>query len=656
MRKTIGILILLGFVLMACAAPAPSIVKETVPVPQTVIVPQTVVVQQPAAPQPTAVPQPTATLPPPNAEVDVLAVAANAAKEPNVFTATVKIITDTVVGPANVTIAMGATGLNNVPINVPVHATCVSDNAKNPGKPAWSLLKPTASKATLVFTNTKQTEFTPDIVGAYALTCNLGGGGEVGGVQIHAGTFLGNDAENCKTCHASKVKEWLDTGHASILSDNIDNKRTPNVGTHYTESCMSCHSVGYYAPPYGVGSNGFKDAEIKANWTPPTWAQINAAGKGGPSTFAAMPAGVKALANIQCEQCHGPAAEHVKNGAPMATSQDEGVCNVCHNGSSRHDKGEQLKSARHAIVGTPASTISGFGEQACERCHSGEGYVTFIADPTNPAAWSNKESRIVCATCHDPHSDANPFQLRVMGKPLGMPFEVKKDVGLSATCFNCHNGRSNADDYASGKSTGTPHYSSIAELLSDTGGITYGQTVPNSPHGQLVGAAPIANPAAATDPEAAKFLFSGATDAKGNIPGPCVVCHMWGGITDSKNPNYEKVGGHSFNTVSPDGKFDYGASCKSCHGDVTDFNLKAKADYDGNGKTEGVQDEVKGLLNVLWKALTDKGVKKIDTGYPYATLPQGADMKIKSAWYNFRVVYGVMWGTETGNGQEGKAN
>ncbi|HEY6041216.1 MAG TPA: hypothetical protein VIX58_03725, partial [Anaerolineae bacterium] len=47
---------------------------------------------------------------------------------------------------------------------------------------------------------------------------------------------------------------------------------------------------------------------------------------------------------------------------------------------------------------------------------------------------------------------------------------------------------------------------------------------------------------------------------------------------------------------------------------------------------------------------------KIDTGYPYATLPQGADMKIKSAWYNFRVVYGVMWGTETGNGQEGKAN
>ena len=55
------------------------------------------------------------------------------------------------------------------------------------------------------------------------------------------------------------------------------------------------------------------------------------------------------MANIQCEQCHGPAGDHVKNGsAIMATSQDEGVCNVCHNGSSRHDKGEQLKNAGHS--------------------------------------------------------------------------------------------------------------------------------------------------------------------------------------------------------------------------------------------------------------------------------------------------------------------
>ncbi len=62
---------------------------------------------------------------------------------------------------------------------------------------------------------------------------------------------------------------------------------------------------------------------------------------------------------------------------------------------------------------------------------------------------------------------------------------------------------------------------------------------------------------------------------------------------------------------------------------------------------------------MLWKDLEAKGLKKIDTGYPYATVPKNADgttdPKIANAWYNFRYVYGVMWGTDTGNGGEGKA-
>jgi hypothetical protein len=86
------------------------------------------------------------------------------------------------------------------------------------------------------------------------------------------------------------------------------------------------------------------------------------------------------------------------------------------------------------------------------------------------------------------------------------------------------------------------------------------------------------------------------------------------------------------------------------------FNLKAKADYDGNGKVEGVKEEIKGLLNAVWKALEAKGVKKVETGYPYATLPRDAqgnvDDKIDNAFYNFRTVYGVMWGV----GADGKPN
>ncbi|MBI4671221.1 MAG: hypothetical protein HY741_06080 [Chloroflexi bacterium] len=597
---------------------------------------------------------------PVNAEVIIVPVAANRTKDPNVFTATVKIMTDTKVGESSVTIAMGATGLSNVPINVPVHVQCKAADEGFTGTitPTWTLYKPADSKAELKDPKAALTEFTPDLVGAYAVACSIPGGGKADGAKLHAGTYLGNDAENCKTCHPIKVAEWLKTGHATIFSDNIDNKRTPEADTHYTESCASCHTVGYYAEPYGVGSNGFKAAMTLAKWSIPTWDKINAAGKGGPSNFAAMPDSVKALANIQCEQCHGPATEHVKNGeGVMAVSQSAGMCNVCHNGSSRHDKGEQLKNAAHSDANAAAFNAPiGPTRQACVRCHSGEGYASFLKNPKNQAAWTNVKQTIVCATCHDPHSDANPWQLRIMGKPVELPFEVTKDVGLSATCFECHNSRANP---ANAIKSSFPHYSSVAEFLSDTGGVTYGQTVGNSPHGALVGVAPIPNPEAKDDPEAAKFLFSKAGDEKGNIPGPCVTCHMTAPITDQKDPNFEKVGGHSFNTVSPDGKFNYTGACKSCHQDIADFNFKAKADYDGNGKVEGVQTEVKGLLDVLWKALEAKGVKKVDTGYPYGTLPKGADGqtddKIDNAWYNFRTVYGVMWGEETGNGNEGKA-
>jgi len=603
----------------------------------------------PPAQEPTAVPV--------NAVVSIVPVAANL-KDPNVFTGTIKIITDTQVGASNAVIAMGASGLPNVPVNVPVHVQCKPDNLEytGPMTPTWALYKPAESKAALKDPKANETEFTPDVSGAYAFSCALPGGGQAGGLHLYAGAYIGNNAETCKTCHPKQVEDWLKTGHADALKSNIDNTVTPDSDTHFTERCGACHVTGYFVPPVGEGSNGFKEAAVKANWQFPTFAEINAAGKSGKSNYDAMPADVKALASVGCEQCHGPAADHVKNNAPiMAVSQSEGTCNVCHNGSSRHDKGEQLKNAGHADANSAAfNEPIGPTRQACVRCHSGDGFASFLKDPTNQAAWTNTKQTIVCASCHDPHSDANAWQLRIVGKPVEIPFEAK-DVGLSATCFECHNSRTKAEEAVK---SSFPHYSSVAEFISNTGGVTYGQKVANSPHGDLVGTAPVPNPAAKEDPELPKFLFSKVGEEP-NIPGPCVTCHMTP-PPGSKDPGYQQLGGHSFNTVSPDGKLNYTESCKACHQDITDsFNVKAQADYDGNGKIEGVQDEVKGLLNVVWKALEAKGVKKVPTGYPYGTLPKGADGqvddKIDNAWYNFRTVYGVMWGEETGNGNEGKA-
>lgn len=583
----------------------------------------------PPSPVPTATPKPL----PPTAVLNIVPVAAGVI-DPNVITATLG---------ATTTLYFGATGLQNSSLGVPVHLSASVADPKNPAKKfAWTLTKPSESKAALKDPAAQTTEFTPDVPGYYkvdVVASNDAGAGPMASVQIHIDTYVGVTNGNCKQCHPAKVAEWEKTAHATKLKREIDGRDDP-PNSHYGESCIRCHTVGYFP---GVSNGGFADIQAKLGYKFPTTQQIQT-GKGN---WDAMPAELKNVANIQCENCHGPAKEHVTKGVPtMAKSLDEGVCNICHAAGGYQTRGIELKNAKHSEETSTAWNYPvGPDHQACVRCHSGAGYVTFLENPTNMAAWDNEKQTVVCSVCHDPHSEENKFQLRIVGKPVQLPFAAK-DAGLSATCQECHNGRENPANAIKGQ---FPHYSAIAEMMNYVAGVTYGQDVPNSPHGELVGSAPIKDP---RDQTGKALLFGGVT------PGPCVTCHMWPTITDAKDPYYLKVGGHSFNTVSPDGKLNYTAACKQCHGDLKTFNFTAKADYDGDGKVEGVQDEVKGLLGVLWKALEDKGVKKVDTGYPYATLPQNADDKIRNAWFNYRTVYGVMWGVEDGKpspGQEGKA-
>jgi hypothetical protein len=576
----------------------------------------------------------------------------------NAIKAPFKILTDAAKGETQVTVAMGTTGTTNHPINVPFYMIVQAVDPKNTGKPSWTLTKPVGSKTEIKTQDGFNAMFTPDVVGAYkvdvVLRNDAGVSSNLASLTVNAGTYIGLNSGNCAECHPVKTQEWAKTGHGKIFTDCVDNLRTREIPTHYSEACIRCHMTGWFAPPYGIGSGGFVDAKAKANWTFPTFKQIDDAGKKtGPSNWDTMPAFAKNMANVQCEACHGPANEHVKKGAKvMASSFDNAVCNGCHAGGGHHIKGYEITFSKHSDEKSSTWTYaSGPSRQVCVRCHSGKGFVSFLANPAHPAAWDNQPQTIGCSVCHEPHSEENAFQLRIVGKPVEMPFAAK-DVGLSATCYECHNNRTRPGDAAKGE---FPHYSSEAEMLSNAGGITYGQSVPNSPHGGMVGAAPIPNPAAAKDPEAAKFLFTKPEDGheKGNLPGPCVGCHMWPGL-DAKSPNFMKVGEHSFNMVAANGKFNYGAPCKECHGEVKDFNLKAKADYDGDGKVEGVKDEVRGLLDILWKALEGRGVQKLNAGFPYAKLPQNADDKIKNALYNYRYVYGVMWG-EGGPGNQGSA-
>jgi hypothetical protein len=104
------------------------------PVKETVLV--TVVPSQPTAvpAAPTGAPAPTATAAPkpPEAVLQIVNVPANAAL-PGAITATIQMITDTAVGPSKTTVALGTTGLSNVPINVPIRLSVSAADPKNTG-------------------------------------------------------------------------------------------------------------------------------------------------------------------------------------------------------------------------------------------------------------------------------------------------------------------------------------------------------------------------------------------------------------------------------------------------------------------------------------------------------------------------------------------
>ncbi len=554
----------------------------------------------------------------PVATIKVVPVAANPA-DPNVI--------ETTLADGKTKVQMGAPGLSNVSVGVPVTLQGAAPDAKvTVTKYAWTLTKPADSKSALTSNNEATVKFTPDVSGIYKVDLvlsNDAGSSPMASIQIHAGEYIGTGVGNCFQCHPQKAQGWSETGHATKLQREINGSKDPAT-SHYNEGCVRCHSTGYNP---GVKNGGFGDIQDQTGWKFPALADIQA----GNDNWSAMPVALQNVSNIQCENCHGPAKDHVADSSVKpAVSLDEGVCNVCHNGGGHHVKGAMFANAAHGDKTAQAFTYpTGPDHQDCVRCHSGKGYISFLDNPTNKAAWDNTPQTITCAVCHDPHSDENKDQLRVTGVPV-QANGITKDFGLSATCVECHNGRTQAADAVKGA---TPHYSPAGEMLSNSGGVTYGQDVPNSPHSMIVGASPVKDPA---DPEGKAMLFGGVA------PGPCVQCHMTPTITDPKNPNQYKVGDHSFNTVSPDGSFDYTAACQSCHKGLDTFNFTAKADYDGNGKVEGVQTEVAGLLTTLQTAIGDSGIKPVK-GYPYFDQANKANWtdKQKNAIYNYLFVRGV---------------
>jgi len=179
-------------------------------------------------------------------------------------------------------------------------------------------------------------------------------------------------AQACAECHQNIHAEELFTRHADAFTD----PRFVAKGGQTNSSCLPCHTVGFGLP------TGFVS-------------------KDDPNTN-------PRLAGVQCESCHGPAANHAANEydfsvrprAEIAAT----VCGGCHNETSHRPHYEEWIASRHSIVTedmNPPGRIS-----SCGRCHSGSSRLALLKGE-NPSITVTNDANvsITCVVCHDPHAE-----------------------------------------------------------------------------------------------------------------------------------------------------------------------------------------------------------------------------------------------------------
>lgn len=487
-----------------------------------------------------------------------------------------------------------SSGLSNVGVGEYVYLQgAEADNLENKiSSWTWRLIgKPLGSTASLESDNKEVANFIPDRVGDYLIqvnATNAKGQSASSTRTVTAGNFAGISL--CASCHDGSVPgakdiltTFVKTGHADKFES------TWSSYSKDSDYCIRCHTLGYNEQ---ANNGGMDDAARASGWN-----SKNASILGWLKTSGWTLDQVKAdpnmgrTINIQCENCHGPGAT-----AHTGTkSFDPAVCGQC------HPQPMEWKFAAHSKVNPEMAANA-----SCARCHTGQGYVEewvrgnpiVMADAAQPGKPANvpsveQQSGISCATCHDPHAFTDSHdgsygpasnQLRITGE-VTAPMGWKVNADLAATCVRCHaNNRTpqNLVDFIAGTRTRGTHENTQADVFYGKGYYDYDGRLKTS------------NSFHTTLKEA------------------CITCHMAANPTVGAGPDGVmgtrddlkalSVGGHSWNMEGEwEGKKVHNlAACATCHVETAaKFNRPAAGDYDGDGKIEGVKDEVRGLLPLL---------------------------------------------------------
>ncbi|HZR08292.1 MAG TPA: carboxypeptidase regulatory-like domain-containing protein [Myxococcales bacterium] len=331
--------------------------------------------------------------------------------------------------------------------------------ANIPGNASSATLQiPPGSSVTLKDAATANPWFVPDVRGNYIITAGSNT------LSVQASAFQSTNP-NCGGCHtvaqvpadvrvnvAAKFKDWANSAHGNhyfkymhydatgALVWNKDANGNPipaptanptvfwnqpgamttfefgmigAEGTHYSGSCVSCHTTGYnalarnagvddtmsaalYAVPnlsnYFASLTGATSQQVITNGvlTTVSYDQVTAAPNF--AAWDAVPASVKAFAGMQCESCHGPmnthaTAQQLPDGSMVKPVQEFSVaaCAVCHDNPNNHDRVSLWRQSKHANLetavsegagGTVLSTAS--PSASCNRCHSAQGFVQYV--------------------------------------------------------------------------------------------------------------------------------------------------------------------------------------------------------------------------------------------------------------------------------------
>ncbi|MGA9452011.1 MAG: cytochrome c family protein [Verrucomicrobiia bacterium] len=380
----------------------------------------------------------------------------------------------------------------------------------------------------------------------------------------------------CLTCHLSICQYETNTPHASAFSSPAFKA----AGGQTNSSCLPCHTVGYGLP------TGFSFTN-----------------KNGIFSYTTN------LAGVQCENCHGPAANHAASeDDPTAVPQVDiaaTVCGGCHTGPMQPTYEEWNTSGHAAVVPDALQVMSSSTTNisSCGQCHSGSVRLALI-NGQNPITLTNDLNvAITCVVCHDPHqTNGNPAQLR---NPLSSTnyfslattavftnvYPANTNINL---CAQCHNDRG-----ATWTNTvSAPHYSlQYNFLLGSVGQLWNGVT--DSPA--------FFNPGThAGLPESAQNSISGTF----YLTNQCVSCHMQ---PDAPPAN---IHSHTFAVTSD-------AVCLNCHLD------------DPGQSGPGVSNEVTTVIVLLNSWAATKGAALQANGvvaWEYTT-PGGLILQTNSLGY-----------------------